>query len=74
MNKNDHNSLGNIKFNLLTKNNRKYIMFKDPTGVLGMGWSHNIEGRGNLTNGSWSEGYNSSIFFNNYNQYNIKCV
>ena len=74
MNKNDYNSLGNIEFNLLTKNNPKYIMFKDPTGVLGMGWSHNIEGRGNLTNGSWSEGYNSSIFFNNYNPEDIKLI
>ena len=49
-------------------------MFKDPTGVLGMGWSHNIEGRGNMTNGSWSEGYNSSIFFNNYNPEDIKLI
>ena len=39
-----------------------------------MGWSHNLEGRGSLTSGSWSEGYNSSIFFNNYNSEDIKLI
>lgn len=74
MNQKDHNGINNINFNSLKKNNIKYIKFKDPNGFLGMGWSHNLEGRGSLTSGSWSEGYNSSIFFNNYNSEDIKLI
>jgi len=74
MNKKDYDSINNIKFHSLKKNNIKYIKFKDPNGFLGMGWSHNLEGRGRLTSGSWTEGYSSSIFFNNYNSEDVKLI
>ena len=74
MNDNDTKSLKNIKFNLLEKNRPRNIKFTDSNGFLGTGWSHNLEGRSISKGGSWTEGYNSSIFFKNYNSEKVKFI
>ena len=74
MNENDYNSLNKVKFNSLNKNIPIDLKFKDQNGILGMGWSHNLEGRSNASVGSWTEGYISSIFFNNFNNEDVKLI
>ena len=74
MNETDHKNLKKVNFNLLERNRPKNITFRDPNGFLGIGWSHNLEGRGIAKGGAWSEGYSSSIFFKNFNPEQIKSI
>ena len=58
MNDNDKKTFDEIKFKLLTINEKKNLNFKDRDSYYGFGWSHN---QGKL--GIWSEGPISTLLF-----------
>jgi hypothetical protein len=63
MSPNDQKNLEMISYKKVKLNEKINIEMNKKDGILGMGWSKPSYGRSTKLNGSWTEGYTSSLLF-----------